>query len=208
MRRRSSPYRDQNNSEPVLTRDLSFAPSSDQQHIISNVHAIFSSTRCLNLITSTTAVTIKTPTLPLLITVRWHTPPLHRHIPKQIFILPSLFPTLRITFILFLRWRKTNMAPRPSYSTFMPVLTEFYIMVSPLRTIPHQEIPEVLNLSSGPPLTPPSFSGYILQSPLTFWPPSWNQTPLLWKHGIVWLTFFRTTKMLGLSLLSKNSLTL
>jgi len=71
-------------------------------------------------------------------------------------------PTLVVSNIknhisLFLRWRKTNMILRPNFSAFMPVLNGFCIILSLLRTRPHRQIPLVLSMSSGPPLTLTSY---------------------------------------------------
>jgi hypothetical protein len=83
-----------------------------------------------------------------------------------------LFQISGTTFLLFFRWRKTNIAHGLSSFVFMLAHIEFYIILFPLRTRHNPQISQVLNMSSGPPLTPPSFNGYILQSPLTCWPPS------------------------------------
>jgi len=121
-------------------------------------------TRCLTPRAKTTPTT-KSVLLPVMFQARWHKP----H-PKPSFILLLLFQTSKTIFLLFLRWRKINMAPGPSFSTFMPALIEFFIILFPLRTRPHRQIPLVPSKTSGPSLTPPSFNRYTPPSLLTCWP--------------------------------------
>jgi hypothetical protein len=78
-----------------------------------------------------------------------------------------LFQISGTTFLLFFRWRKTNMAHGLSSSAFMLAHIEFYIILFSMRTRHNPHMSQVPSMSSGPPLTPPSFNGYILKSPLT-----------------------------------------
>jgi hypothetical protein len=53
---------------------------------------------------------------------------------------------------MFLRWRKINMTPRLSSPASMSTLIRFYIILFPLRTRHHRQIPIVPSMNSRPPL--------------------------------------------------------
>lgn len=106
-------------------------------------------------------VIIRTTTeLPLLVRRQPLLP--HRQSQRWSFIPLILFQISRITFLLFLRWRKINIAHGLSSSASMPSLIEFYIILFPLRARNHWHIPTLLSKNNGLLLTLSFFNGYIL----------------------------------------------
>ena len=148
---------------------------------------------------------------PLLLVIPTSPRPPSTEVPKRSFIplLPS--PILGTIFLLFLSKSSASMLARirfyPSFSASMLARIEFCIISFHPPEKSHQPLPTP-NINNGPLLMPPFFNGFIPLFLLICRPLFWNLTLLQWKHGIAWKVFFRTTKMLEPSLLSKSFLTL